>query len=76
MPCSPRRSESETGLVGLTDPPGEGPRLQDLVTGDSLQVTVHDGFDFWVADVDDDEQAVVRGLARARQRRGHARPPG
>jgi len=49
--------ESETGLIGLTDPPGDGPRLQDLITGDSLQVTVHDGFDFWVADVDDDEKA-------------------
>lgn len=49
--------ESETGLVGLTDPPGEGPRLQDLVTGDALDVTVHEGFEFWVADLDEDERA-------------------
>jgi hypothetical protein len=46
--------EADPGVVGLTTPPGEGPRLQDLVEGDSLEVTVHDGFDFWVADVDDD----------------------
>ena len=43
----------EPGIVGLTDPPGEGARLQDLVTGDSLDVTVHDGFEFWIADVED-----------------------
>jgi hypothetical protein len=50
----------EPGIVGLTDPPGEGARLQDLVTGDSLDVTVHDGFEFWIADVEDKE-----GLAGA-----------
>jgi hypothetical protein len=45
---------SETGeVVGLTDPPGEGPRLQDLVEDEPLDVTVHEGFDFWLADVDD-----------------------
>jgi hypothetical protein len=48
-----RALESEPGIVGLTDPPGEGPRLQDLVTGSSLDVTVHDGFDYWIADVED-----------------------
>ena len=46
--------EADAGVVGLTSPPGEGPRLQDLVEGDSLDVTVHDGFDFWMADVEDD----------------------
>jgi hypothetical protein len=48
-----RAFESEPGIVGLTDPPGEGPKLQDLVTGSSLDVTVHDGFDYWIADVED-----------------------
>ena len=48
-----RAFESEPGIVGLTDPPGEGPRLQDLVTGSSLDVTVHEGFDYWIADVED-----------------------
>jgi hypothetical protein len=46
--------EAGPGVVGLTDPPGDGPRLQDLVEGDSLAVTVHDGFDFWMSDVEDD----------------------
>ncbi len=44
---------AEPGVVGLTTPPGPGPRLQDLVADDALTVTVHDGFDFWVADLDD-----------------------
>ena len=47
----------ESGVLGLTSPPGEGPRLQDLVTDAQrkvgLDVTVHDGFEFWVADVED-----------------------
>lgn len=51
--------ESEPGIVGLTDPPGEGPRLQDLVAGDRLAVTVHDGFDFWIADVEEGERAAL-----------------
>ncbi len=46
-------AQEEPGVVGLTEPPGEGPRLQDLVEGDELAVTVHEGFDFWVADVPD-----------------------
>ena len=45
--------EAEPGIVGLTNAPGAGPRLQDLVVGDTLDVTVHDGFDFWIADVED-----------------------
>ena len=44
--------ESEPGVVGLTDPPGAGPRLQDLVTDKELTVTVHEGFEFWVSDVE------------------------
>jgi hypothetical protein len=43
---------AEPGAVGLTEPPGAGPRLQDLVAGDRLDVTVHDGFGYWIADVD------------------------
>ena len=51
--------ESDAGIVGLTDPPGDGPRLQDLVTGDELEVTVHDGFDFWIADVEEGDRAAM-----------------
>jgi len=54
-----RAFESEPGIVGLTDPPGEGPRLQDLVTGSSLDVTVHDGFDYWIADVEDKDSMAA-----------------
>ena len=56
--------DSEVGIVGLTDPPGPGPRLQDLVTGDRLDVTVHDGFDYWVSDVEDRE-SVAAALEQA-----------
>jgi hypothetical protein len=46
--------EADPGsVVGLAADPGEGPRLQDLVEGTG-EVTVHEGFDFWVADVDED----------------------
>ena len=48
-----RALEAETGIVGLTDAPGEGPRLQDLITDQTLDVTVHEGFDYWIADVED-----------------------
>ncbi len=52
------------GIVGLTDPPGPGPRLQDLVTNDTLDVTVHDGFGFWVADAEADP-ATAAALEQA-----------
>lgn len=45
--------EDEPGIVGLTDPPGEGPRLQDLVADEPLRITVHEDFGYWVADVPD-----------------------
>lgn len=47
------REAGESGIVGLTTPPEPGPRLQDLVENDSLEVTVHEGFDWWLADVED-----------------------
>ena len=50
--------------VGLTTDPGEGPRLQDLVEG-GLDVTVHDGFGFWVDDVDDSDGSVAAALEQA-----------
>ena len=54
-PCCSKALDAEPGegVVGLTDAPGEGPRLQDLVADAPLEVTVHDGFDYWVADVED-----------------------
>jgi hypothetical protein len=58
--------EAEPGaMVGLTEAPGEGPRLQDLVKDEPLAVTVHEGFDFWVADVDDPTGSVHASLEQA-----------
>ncbi len=49
----------ESGVVGLTSDPGPGPRLQDLVEDEELQITVHEGFDYWISDVED--QAGMAG---------------
>jgi hypothetical protein len=58
--------DAEPGIIGLTAPPGPGPRLQDLVTRDALEVTVHEGFDFWIADVDErDDLAAALEQANA-----------
>jgi hypothetical protein len=43
---------AEPGMVGLPLDPGPGARLQDLIVDAPLEVTVHEGFDFWVADLD------------------------
>lgn len=61
---------ADEGVVGLTAPPGEGPRLQDLVTGDVLAVTVHDGFGYWLADVEESAEAT----AALEQANGAANP--
>ena len=54
------------GIVGLTEPPGAGPRLQDLVTDEQLTVTVHDGFEFWISDVEEkDDLAAALEQANA-----------
>lgn len=47
------RAKGESGVVGLTSAPPPGPRLQDIVLNTSLEVTVHKGFDWWLADVED-----------------------
>lgn len=57
--------EREPGMVGLTESPGEGPRLQDLLADAPLEVTVHDGFDFWIADIDDPDGSVAGSLESA-----------
>ncbi|AIY19349.1 topoisomerase II [Pimelobacter simplex] len=45
-------AEPGAGMIGLTNPPGPGPRLQDLVADGDLAVEVHEGFDYWVSDMD------------------------
>jgi hypothetical protein len=57
--------DSEPGVVGLIDAPGAGPRLQDLLTGAPLDVTVHEGFDYWIADVADPTGAAAASLESA-----------
>ena len=60
--------EAERGsMVGLPAPPGDGPRLQDLVTGDTLEVTVHDGFDYWVSDLQDSDGSMAAALQQANE---------
>ena len=57
--------EAEPGsMVGLTTSPGEGPTLQDLVEGD-LDVTVYDGFDYWLADLDDPDGSLAAVIEQA-----------
>lgn len=56
---------TEPGAVGLTDAPGEGPRIQDLLAEEPLQVTVHEGFGYWLDDPEDAAQAAM--LERANQ---------
>ncbi len=58
--------EAEPGtMVGLTEAPGAGPRLQDLVADHPLAVTVHDGFGYWISDLDDPDGALGASLEQA-----------
>jgi hypothetical protein len=50
--------------LGLTEDPGEGPKLQDLITG-GLEVTVHDGFDYWLTDQQDPDGTMAAVLEQA-----------
>jgi hypothetical protein len=73
----PSRDLGHALTAALTTEPGNpvqvgdllaaGPRLQDLIdTSAPLEVTVHEGFDFWVADnVEDPTGEVAAGLERA-----------
>jgi hypothetical protein len=63
-------AEPGTPMVGLTEPPGDGPRLQDLIADGPLQVEVHEGFDYWVSDVDDSPELA----AALEQAQGAASP--
>jgi hypothetical protein len=52
----------EPGIVGLVDPPGPGPRLQDVVADGPLDITVHDSFEWWLGDVADRDPAMGEAL--------------
>ena len=60
--------DAEPGsMVGLATDPGEGERLQDLVADEPLEVTVHSGFDYWVADMDDSDGSMAEALKQANE---------
>jgi hypothetical protein len=65
-----RALAAEAGVVGLTEPPGEGARFQDLVVDAPLEVTVHEGFDFWIDEKDRDATTA----AALEQANGAAHP--
>ena len=60
----------EPGIVGMLEAPGPGPRLQDILANDTIDVTVHEGFDFWLSDVEQRE-----GLEDALQQANDAAMP-
>lgn len=46
-------ADAGAGMIGLTTAPAaDAPRLQDLVADGPLSVEVHEGFDYWVADME------------------------
>jgi hypothetical protein len=57
----------EPGIVGLVDPPGLGPRLQDLLGDEPLEVTVHEGFEFWLDDVTERDDVMAAALEQANE---------
>ena len=58
--------EGEPGqAVDVVDDPGAGPRLQDVLVDAPLEVTVHEGFEWWLADVDDPDGSLAAALENA-----------
>ncbi len=54
--------------VRLDGPPPPGPRLQELVDpAADFDVTVHDGFDFWLADTEDPDGQAAAALKAANE---------
>jgi len=47
--------------------PGPGPRLQDVLADGPLDITYHEGFDFWIADGMDADSNVRASLERANE---------
>ena len=55
----------EPGVVGLSSAPGDGPSLQDLITDTSLDITVHEGFGYWIDDVEERDATIEAALEQA-----------
>jgi Family of unknown function (DUF5926) len=56
---------SPGGTVAVPPLPEPGPRLQDILVPGPLDVTMHDGFDFWLDDGAADDPNVKASLERA-----------
>ncbi|HEV2089391.1 MAG TPA: DUF5926 family protein [Cryptosporangiaceae bacterium] len=54
-----------TSYVPVTDLPGPGPRLQDLLVDDALDLTLHPTFGFWLDDEPHADPEVAASLERA-----------
>lgn len=61
--CALETPPGET--VGVPALPGEGPRLLDVIENAPLDVTVHDGFEFWLDEDATDDPNVRASLERA-----------
>lgn len=56
---------AEPGVVNPPAVSADSPRLQDLIEDAPLEVTVHDGFGFWAADLDESDPDVAAALEQA-----------
>ena len=53
------------GAVSVPALPGEGPRLQDVLVDGPLDITMHDGFEFWLDPGAGEDPTVGASLERA-----------
>ncbi|MCI4063321.1 DUF5926 family protein [Micromonospora sp. R77] len=53
------------GQVSVPPLPGPGPRLQDVLVDGPLEISMHDGFDFWLDPGATDDPTVQASLERA-----------
>ncbi|HET6215151.1 MAG TPA: DUF5926 family protein [Micromonosporaceae bacterium] len=61
--CALQTTPGDT--VAVPALPGAGPRLQDLLAGDPLDITLHEGFEFWLAEGAGEDPNVKASLERA-----------
>lgn len=57
--------EATPGSAITSVEPGAAPRIQDLIDPAPLEITVHEGFDFWVEGVEDPSGEVTESMERA-----------
>lgn len=60
-----RALEADEGVVGLPEAPGEGPRFTDLVAEAPLDITIHDGFNYWLDEDQADDPMLIEALEQA-----------